>query len=91
MSKVDKAEQGAAHHHAAEPAPAKAPKHVEAPPETLADFIKRNERDDVVLVEVHHPEADGRLYPGRFSGIRTEKGEPFAKWADGTTDPATTD
>ena len=50
---------------------------------SMADYIAVHESSEVPLVEISHPQADGNVYQGRYSGIRTVKGAPRAMWSDG--------
>lgn len=53
----------------------------------LAGFIAAAEdaRSDVVLTLVSHPDADGAVFQGRYSGIRTIQGPVAVTYSDGTT------
>jgi hypothetical protein len=51
---------------------------------TVAEFIKAHERDDNVLVAVWHPDADGGIHQGIFSGIRLNRGPLAAQYSDGS-------
>lgn len=52
---------------------------------TLAEFIKANERDGIVLVRVTYPGAEPHVFPGRFSGVTVADGPLSCLWADGST------
>ncbi len=64
-----------------------APKKAAAVP-SLHDYIRAQEakhiKAGVVLVEVSHPSADGRVFPGIYGGVRTVKGDLSATYSDGT-------
>lgn len=55
----------------------------------LHDYIAANEgkklADGLVLVKVTHPQADTRIFPGRYSGINVEQGPAACLWSDGST------
>jgi hypothetical protein len=51
---------------------------------TVAEFIKAHERDENVLVAVWHPDADGGIHQGIFSGIRLNRGPLAAQYSDGS-------
>lgn len=59
-------------------------------PSSLADYIAAREvqklDSGVVLVKVTHPDADSRVYPGRYSGIVLEQGPAGCVWSDGSTE-----
>ncbi len=66
---------------------AEAPKKAAEVP-SLHDYIRNMEGkhapNGVVLVEVSHPSADGRVFPGIYGGIRTVKGDLSATYSDGS-------
>lgn len=59
-------------------------------PASLEDFIAAREvqklESGVVLVKVIHPQADSRIFPGRYSGIVVEQGPAGCVWSDGSTE-----
>lgn len=59
-------------------------------PVALGDFIAVREvqklDSGLVLVKVTHPDAESRVFPGRYSGIVLEQGPTGCVWSDGSTE-----
>lgn len=51
---------------------------------SLEEYIRANERDDIVIVRVWYPGENARIFQGRYSGIEIKDGELSCQWADGT-------
>lgn len=61
-----------------------APKRPKVP--ALAEYVAGHEdkAQPHVVTLISHPDADGTVFQGRYSGIRTAKGKLFAVYSDGS-------
>jgi hypothetical protein len=54
--------------------------------EYIVDVEARHLDRDVYAVEVTYPDADERVYPGTYCGIRINSGPLGVRYSDGTRD-----